>query len=290
MDKSPPTPLSVFASHSRLWREHRYVYPVISRRSRGLSVGVNLNPDKICNFGCIYCQVDRSDEGQRPQPLDMAVVRQELEVILSLALSGEIWQDPMFADTPEAFRVLSDIAFSGDAEPTSSPNFEDVVKAAIEVKTQLNLPQVKLVLITNATLLQRPAVVRSLIAMDDHQGEIWAKLDAGTEAYFQMIDHTKVPFKRVLENIQIAGSSRPLAIQSMIAQVAGKPMPLVEQQAYVGRLDDLMALGCQIKQVQLYTVARPPAQSNVQPVTKAFLEQLRDQIHAVRPTLAVDLF
>src|ERR1041384_5902109 len=49
----------LFTQHSRSWRENRYVYPVVSRRSKGLSIGVNLNPDKVCNFDCIYCCVDR---------------------------------------------------------------------------------------------------------------------------------------------------------------------------------------------------------------------------------------
>ncbi len=45
--------------HRRTFRENLYVYAVVSRRSKGISIGINLNPDKICNFDCIYCQVDR---------------------------------------------------------------------------------------------------------------------------------------------------------------------------------------------------------------------------------------
>ena len=50
--------------HQRSFEWNRFVYPVLSRRSKGLSVGVNLNPDKICNFDCIYCQVDRRTESE----------------------------------------------------------------------------------------------------------------------------------------------------------------------------------------------------------------------------------
>src|SRR5208337_5154664 len=45
--------------HSRQFEQNLYVYPVLARRSRGISVGINLNPDTVCNFGCVYCQVDR---------------------------------------------------------------------------------------------------------------------------------------------------------------------------------------------------------------------------------------
>ncbi len=51
---------TLFTQHSRSWQSNRYVYPVISRRSKGLSIGVNLNPDKVCNFDCVYCCVDRT--------------------------------------------------------------------------------------------------------------------------------------------------------------------------------------------------------------------------------------
>ena len=43
----------------RAWRTFDYCYPVISRRSKGVSLGVNLNPNKVCNFDCVYCEVDR---------------------------------------------------------------------------------------------------------------------------------------------------------------------------------------------------------------------------------------
>ena len=47
------------SQHERQFAENRFVYPVLSRRSGGISVGINLNPDKVCNFDCVYCQVDR---------------------------------------------------------------------------------------------------------------------------------------------------------------------------------------------------------------------------------------
>ena len=56
-------PLDVLRDHRRDFSDNRYVYPVVSRRSRGVSIGVNLNPDKVCNFDCVYCQVDRTTPG-----------------------------------------------------------------------------------------------------------------------------------------------------------------------------------------------------------------------------------
>ncbi len=38
---------------------NHFVYVVTSSRARGLSLGINVNPDKYCNYDCLYCEVDR---------------------------------------------------------------------------------------------------------------------------------------------------------------------------------------------------------------------------------------
>src|SRR5437764_15166689 len=105
----------LFTQHSRSWRDNRYVYPVISRRSKGVSIGVNLNPDKVCNFDCIYCQVDRKTP---PIVRDVDVPRlvDELRDMLQVVQSGELFDNERFRNTPEHLRRLNDIAFSGDGE------------------------------------------------------------------------------------------------------------------------------------------------------------------------------
>src|SRR4051794_29234537 len=119
--------------HPRRFEENRFVYPVLSRRSEGISIGANLNPDKICNFDCIYCQVDRTRQSETrfvetPQLLD------ELESTLELAASGQLFEHPQFQATPERFRRLNDIAFSGDGEPTTYRNFDEIIAACAAVK------------------------------------------------------------------------------------------------------------------------------------------------------------
>src|SRR6185369_1894251 len=117
----------LFTQHSRSWRDNRFVYPVISRRSKGLSIGVNLNPDQACNFDCVYCSVDRTTPASAPtvRSVDLEGVRTELDHLLGLAVSGVIWNEPPFDRTPPELRRLNDVAFSGDGEPTSYPGFAD---------------------------------------------------------------------------------------------------------------------------------------------------------------------
>src|SRR6185437_13630138 len=175
--------------HQRSFEANRFVYPVLSRRSGGISIGVNLNPDKVCNFDCIYCQVDRVRQSET-RFVDLAGLLAELESMLRLVTSGELYQYEKFAATPEHLRRLNDIAFSGDGEPTTYRNFDEIVAQCAEIKRRLGLDQVKMVLITNASMFHRPHVVRGLEILDANQGEIWAKLDAGTDAYYQLIERT----------------------------------------------------------------------------------------------------
>jgi len=255
----------LFVSHERKFETNRFVYPVLSRRSGGLSIGVNLNPDKVCNFDCIYCQVDRTTQSdtrfvELPQLLD------ELNTTLQLCLSGEIFTTEKFRDTPLHLRRVNDIAFSGDGEPTTHRNFDEVVEACAEMKQRHAKEHMKMVLITNASMFHRPHVQRGLEILDHNQGEIWAKLEAGTAEYFQLVDRTPIPFVQILNNIRAAAKQRPLVIQALFMRVAGEPPPAEELAAFCDRLNEIVTAGGQISLVQVYTVARRPAESYVTPL------------------------
>jgi len=266
-------PLLVHRDHRRTFSENLYVYAVVSRRSKGVSIGVNLNPDKVCNFDCVYCQVDR-----RTPPLvrdvDLPRLLQELEDTIELVQSGRLFEMERFAGTPAALRRLNDIAFSGDGEPTTCPQFLDVVRAAAVIKRRRDLEDVKLVLITNATRFHHPLVREALRLLDANQGEIWAKLEAGTEEYYRAVDRTTIPFARVLANITEAAQARPIIIQAMFLKMHGTPPPPPELAAFCDRLKEITQAGGQIKLVQVYTVARVPAEDWVGPLSNAEIDAI----------------
>ncbi|MBN2216354.1 MAG: radical SAM protein, partial [Pirellulales bacterium] len=108
----------MFSDHPRSFHANRYVYPVVSRRSRGISIGVNLSPDRRCNFNCVYCQVDRHTAGEN-QPLDAERLADELDHVIELVVTGRLFESPAFRNTPGPLRRLNDIALSGDGEPTA---------------------------------------------------------------------------------------------------------------------------------------------------------------------------
>ena len=263
--------------HPREFEQNRFVYPVLSRRSRGISVGVNLNPDKVCNFDCIYCQVDRRSESET-RFVEFDQLLAELDAMLTWTASGDIFLHPQFASVPEHLRRLNDMAFSGDGEPTTYRNFDVIMERAAERKRKLGLDAVKMVLITNATMFHRPAVERGLAILDQNQGEVWAKLDAGTEEYYRLIDRTSIPFQRVLDNMLLASKVRPIVIQSLFMQVNGSGPTVTEITAYVQRLKEILQAGGQVTRVQVYTVARPPAESFVSPLNPNDVEAIAERV------------
>lgn len=261
------------SQHERSFDHYRYVYPVLSRRSGGMSIGVNLNPDKVCNFDCIYCQVDRTTQSET-KFVGMDQLLDELRELLPIVASGEIYQSKKFQDVPPELRRLNDIAFSGDGEPTTYKNFDEIIAACAEIKRAAGLDEVKMVLITNASMFHRPHVQRGLQIFDDNQGEIWAKLDAGTSDYYHLIERTPIPFQQILDNITAAAQVRPLVIQSLFMHVDGEPPTEAEIDAFCDRLSEILVAGGELSLVQIYTIARRPAESYVTPLTDAQVDAI----------------
>jgi wyosine [tRNA(Phe)-imidazoG37] synthetase (radical SAM superfamily) len=271
-----PTPLiTLFKSHTRSFEDNRFVYAVVSRRSGGVSIGVNVNPDKYCNFDCVYCQVDRTVPGSRVlRKLDLPQLREELDEMVELATGGGLFEAPQFSSTPPEYRRLNDIALSGDGEPTVSPIFGEVVQLCADVRAAHGLDGVKLVLITNATMLRHPRVCAALETFDASNGEIWGKLDAGTEDYYQRVDRTEVKLAEVIENLIATARKRPIVIQSLFMRLDGAGPPLAEQEAYCDRLNEIVAAGGRIKLVQIHTIARRPAESSATPLRNEEVDAL----------------
>jgi wyosine [tRNA(Phe)-imidazoG37] synthetase (radical SAM superfamily) len=273
----PAAVLPLVSAHPRTFHENRFAYPVVSRRSKGVSIGLNLNPDKVCNFDCIYCQVDRRSEAET-KFVETDALLAELGGLLETVTTGALYDDPRFRDVPPAWRRLNDIAFSGDGEPTTYRNFDEIVAQVAAAKRSRGLDDVKLVLITNASMFHRPAVERALRILDENQGEVWAKLEAGTEAYFRRVDRTTIPFRRILDNLAAAARVRPLVIQSLFMRIEGESPPAAEIDAFCERLAEILAAGGRLASVQVYTVARPPAETFVAPLVLAELESIAARV------------
>ena len=104
---------------------------------------------------------------------------------------------------------------------------------------------------------------RALEILDTANGEIWGKLDAGTEAHYARVNRSHVPLRQVLDNLTAVARRRPLIVQSLFMRLSDEPPSEEEQLAYCQRLREIVDAGGQIKLVQIHTVVRMPAEDFV---------------------------
>jgi wyosine [tRNA(Phe)-imidazoG37] synthetase (radical SAM superfamily) len=276
-------------AHPRTLGANRYVYAVLSRRAGGISIGVNLSPHKACNFDCTYCQVDRTTPAPEKR-VDLAVLRAELRDAFERAASGELSSEPRFAAVPESERPVVDVALAGDGEPTNEPWFPEAARIVAEEKERAGLSSLPYRILTNATVLHEPKVAETLRFLDAHGLDVWAKLDAGTEAYYRLVDRSRVSFRRVLDNILACARERPVTIQALFARHHGEGPGEDEIRAWAQRLAEIRDAGGRIAWVQVHSIARPPAESYVQPLTPAEVERIADAARAALPNTRVEAY
>lgn len=176
----------------------------------------------------------------------------------------QIFDEERYRELPTDFRTIRDLAFSGDGEPTLSPAFPAAAGLVAELRTRHELHHAKIVVLTNSCNLRNPFVIQTLAFLDNHNGEIWAKFDAGTQAYFELINRSGYDLDEIHNNLLLTSRVRPIVIQSMFLAIDGTAPERSEIDAYLKRLQALVDNGGRIKLVQVYTVARKPAVRQVE--------------------------
>jgi wyosine [tRNA(Phe)-imidazoG37] synthetase (radical SAM superfamily) len=226
----------------------RLVYPVVSRRSGGLSLGVNLFPDaKLCSFDCPYCEVFPVEESIGR--FSIAGLEEELEDFLERGYPQD-W-------TGERVR---DICFSGNGEPTLSPFLGEALELCARFRRSHRdiLGSSALVLITNSTGFADTSVPGLLEAASRSEGlVVWAKLDAGSERHFSLMSGTEGGLERVAEGILTYSRRASLVIQTMLCEVQGYAPSDEDIDDYSRLLARLLGEGARVSEVHLYTFARP---------------------------------
>jgi len=276
--RDPAVRLTI-TDHGRDGAGFLYVYPVVSRRAGGVSVGINLNPNNACNWRCIYCQVPGLVSGNAP-PIDLARLEGELGGFLdSLLRPG--WMEE---HVPEGSRVLRDVAFSGNGEPTSSRQFAEAVDVVVRVLRERGLVgRIEIVLITNGSFANLPEIRRGLAAMREAGGVVWFKVDSATDAGMRAMNDARSGPERARRNLEIAARECPTWIQTMMLALDGKPPDEEEIEAYLALVRSLVRDAVPVKGVLLYGLARPshqPEAPRLSALPRAWMEAMAERIRA----------
>lgn len=252
---SPTIPLAV-NDHRRDIVGFRYVYPVVSRRAGGVSVGINLNPNNACNWRCVYCQVPDLVRGNAPE-IDLALLETELVAMLNDVVHGDFMQ----RSVPAEARRLNDLALSGNGEPTSSRQFGDVITLLGRQLAAFGLlGKIKLVLITNGSQLYKASVQQALGDMAALNGEVWFKYDRAPVDGMSDVNQVALTPAQIQRHLIAATRHCPTWIQTCMFAVDGAPPDVAVLEAWLALLAEAQAAGATPQGVLLYGLARPSTQ------------------------------
>lgn len=257
-----------------------YVYPVVSRRAQGVSVGINLNPNNACNWRCVYCQVPGLALGAAPQ-IDLELLERELREMLEAIVHGDFMQ----RHVPQGSRRLNDVAFSGNGEATTSRQLDEALAVVERVLGDLLLlGEIRVVLISNGSLVHKGDVQRALQRLARMNGELWFKLDSATREGRQRLNDTEIGTERVEQNLELAARLCPTRIQTIALCVDDEPPSEREQRAWLELVGRVLARGAPIRDVLLYGLERPSQQPEAQRLSKlpeAWLEGFATRVRAL---------
>ncbi|CAI06455.1 radical SAM protein [Aromatoleum aromaticum] len=262
-------------NHDRDLAGLTYVYPVLSRRAGGVSVGINLNPNNACNWHCAYCQVPGLVRGRAPE-IDLSLLEAELSDFLHALVEG----DYLERHVPEGLRVVRDIAFSGNGEPTSAAAFPEVVSLVVRLRDAVGLGrEVPLRLITNGSLIGQARVREGLRRLGEAGGEVWFKVDAGTQASIERINGVSLDPDVVARNLTVSAGLCTTWVQTCMFRWDGASPPGEDIDAYI---ELLMRAGPErIAGVLLYGIARPsmqPEAVHLAPLDEVELEAIAAKV------------
>jgi len=244
------------------------VYPVYSRRSEGLSIGINLFPDKkLCPFDCPYCEVFPFSS----------------KAVFSLEQLGDDLQK-VISEAQKQNAVIKDICFSGNGEPTLSSAFPSALKLAEDIRMKAAF-SARLVIITNGAGLLQPQIFSLLKdAALRPSTDIWLKADAGTENWYKKINRSSIPYEKLIAVIKEFVSCSPVTIQTMLCAINGEQPPEAEKQAWESFICGLAESGGKtgIRKVQLYGKARSaPEDPLASQLTENYLEERAESLRSI---------
>tara|TARA_B100000795_G_C22689648_1_gene395099 strand:- start:93 stop:935 length:843 start_codon:yes stop_codon:yes gene_type:complete len=263
-------------NHDRNIFQGKYIYPVVSRRAGGLSLGINLNTNNACNWQCIYCEVPNLVRG-KPESIDLEVLESELDYWLDQILNKDFLSQ--YTKTKTEFK---DIAFSGNGEPTASKQFKDVINILIKKIYEYKIDKKIIIrLITNGSYITNPAIQQSLSLISNFNREIWFKIDRMNKDDIQTVNQVYLSLTTIKKNLEAALKNSPTVIQTCLFRLNDKLPSLESLDAYI---NFLKLYENKIKGIHLYSLARlseQPSQKVLTRLTKSELEVIASRIKSL---------
>lgn len=237
--------------------------PVNSRRL-GVSLGINLLPVdfKYCSFDCIYCECGWTEK------------KNDKVNFPSGKIVGKFLENKL-AEMKAQGLIPDAITFAGNGEPTLHPDFPEIIDITIAIRNNY-FPNAKVAVLSNATTLNKPAVLDALRKTDIAM----LKLDAGNEEMFSKINKPlgKLTLHSIVEGMkQLDGK---LVIQSLFLKgfINGEFIDNTTEKEVSDWINILKILKPQ--KVIIYPVERATPAETLEVVDKNTLERIAEKVRA----------
>ena len=227
--------------------QRKYTFGPVPSRRLGLSLGVDVIPNKLCSLDCVYCEVGITDKRGLAR-------REYLPANEILAEVKEV-----IAEYPQ----LDHITISGSGEPTLNSKIGDIIRG---IKQMTKVP---VAVLTNGTLLDDPEVRRDLMEADI----VSPSLDAISPDVFEKVDrpNPNLRIDTIIEGIKTFGKEYHGRLWMEILFVRGMNDHDDEVYKLKQVIDEI-----QPERVHLNTVIRPPAYSSAEPVGEERMKEIQN--------------
>jgi len=251
-------------NHDRDIFESIYIYPVLSRRAGGLSLGINLNTNNACNWQCIYCEIPNLTRGN-PEPIDLNLLEDELRQWLF-----KINHTSFIAENCPPNTSFADIAFSGNGEPTAATEFADAIDRSIKLLDEFHLVnKVPIRLITNGSFIHKN--LDAIKTISKNNGEVWFKVDAGNTLAMKQINQINPSMKQIKNNLDMCIRHVSTVVQSCFLKIDGSIPSNKFLDDYIHFINPFSN---SLKGIHIYSLARPSYQKSEVDIQRLDLEEL----------------
>ena len=261
-----PIDILTITNHDRNIFQGKYIYPVVSRRAGGLSLGINLNTNNACNWQCIYCEVPNLVRG-KPETIDLYELENELDYWLD-----QIVNKSFLSQYTKSKTEFKDIAFSGNGEPTASKQFKDVISILIKKIDEYKLDRIIIRLITNGSYMAKPETQEALSLLSNLKREIWFKIDQTNKDGVKIINQVSLSISSVKKNLEASLKNNPTVIQTCLFKLNEELPSLQSLEDYIKFMEPYKD---KIKGIHLYSLARKSEQTNEHKLTRLTVSELK---------------
>lgn len=224
----------------------KYTFGPVPSRRLGLSLGVDVIPNKLCSLDCVYCEVGITDKR-------------------GLARKEYLPADEILAEINEVIKEypnLDHITISGSGEPTLNLKIGDIIRGIKRIT------KVPVAVLTNGTLLDDPAVRQALKDAD----VVSPSLDAVSSDVFEKINrpNPNLRIDQIVDGIKQFRKEYSGKMWIEILLVNG----INDQDDEVIKMKEVLD-EIQPEKIHLNTVVRPPAYSIAQPVSEERMREIQ---------------